>query len=450
MNRGSCTPVRSFPKATELARADADAAKLKVLVIATQKTVLAARISTALDEVGFRVAALTPHGHPVRRSRVMQDHFVIYHTRPKFKSMVRAIDQWSPDLLVCADDLAVRELQNLHQHTAASDYKDRRHISELIELSLGPATSFAAMRNKSDFFARVQMEGLCSPSTIVLPATRAFESLPTDLIYPIVVKADQSYGGRCVRIVNSDADLRATVWELQTPTTWLGIFRRSFGAILASEALVPFMLPLRRTISLQQYIPGRPSNRAVICWKGKVLAGISVEVVEESNRYGPASVVRLIDHSEMAIVAEHMVKCLNLSGFVGFDFVLDSLNQAWLIEMNPRVTPTCHLSLANGTNLAGSLYTQMTGLRPLSRLAPSNGGLIALFPNGVVRSPSSAYFQSCQHDVPWNEPEVVSAVLNQVLRTGILRRVRAYVDRYFPALVSALVGLGLVDQRHDS
>src|SRR5262249_18407867 len=100
---------------------------------------------------------------------------------------------------------------------------------------------------------------------------------------------------------------------------------------------------------LQQYIPGRPSNRAVICCKGKVLAGISVEVVELNHEYGPASVVRLIDHPEMAMVAEHMVECLNWSGFVGFDFVLDSSNQAWLIEMNPRVTPISHFSLANGT-----------------------------------------------------------------------------------------------------
>ena len=403
----------------------------------------------ALADVGFRVAALTPHGHPVRRSRKIQDHFA-YHTRPQLKSIVRAIDRWSPDLLVCTDDLAVRELQTLHQRTAASDDKARRHISELIELSLGPATSFPAMRNKSDFLALVEIEGLRCPRTIVIPATRAFESAPAELTYPIVVKADQSYGGtmrshrkqrrrsssRCVGA--SDAYHVAS------------IFRRFFGAILGSKALGPLMLPLRRTISLQQYIPGRPSNRAVICWKGKVLAGISVEAVEVRHEHGPASVVRLIDHSEMAIVAEHMVKRLNLSGFVGFDFVLDSSNQAWLIEMNPRVTPICHFSLADGTNLAGSLYTQMTGLRPPSRLAPINRDLIALFPNEIIRSPSSEYLQSCQHDVPWNEPELVRSVLNQALRTGILRRVRTFLERYLPAVVGALVRLGLVDPRREN
>jgi len=444
MNRGGCTQVRSVPTAMNRGRADVDGAKLKVLVIATQKTVVAARISMALADVGFRVAALTPHGHPVRRSRKISDHFT-YHTRPQLKSTVRAIDRWSPDLLVCADDLAIKVLQTLHQRAAASDDKARRHISELIELSLGPATSFPAMRNKSDFLARVEIEGLRSPRTIIFPATRAFESVPAKLIYPIVAKADQSYGGRCVRIVSSDADVRATVWELQTPTTWRGIFRRFFGAILGSEALGPLRLPLRRTISLQQYIPGRPSNRAVICWKGKVLAGISVEAVEVKHESGPASVVRLIDHSEMAIFAEHMVKRLGLSGFVGFDFILDSSNQAWIIEMNPRVTPICHF-----TNLAGSLYTQMMGLQPLLRIAPANCGLIALFPDEIIRSPSSEYLHSCQHDVPWNEPELVRSVLDQALRTGICRRVRTFLERYFLTVVGALVRLGLADPRRDN
>jgi hypothetical protein len=60
--------VRPFPVAMNRGRADADATKLKVLVIATQKTELAARISMALADAGFRVAALTPHGHPVRRN----------------------------------------------------------------------------------------------------------------------------------------------------------------------------------------------------------------------------------------------------------------------------------------------------------------------------------------------------------------------------------------------
>jgi len=415
-----------------------DAAMVKVLVIATQRTAVGGRISIALAEVGFRVAALTPHGHPVRRTRKIQDHFG-WHVRPQLQSIIRAIERWSPDLLVCADDLAVSKLQALHRRTAASDDKARRYICELIESSLGPAPSFRATHNKSDFFARLQIEGLRSPKTVVMPAGRPFASVPAEIIYPIVVKADQSYGGLCVRIVNTASDLRATVWELQTPATWRGTFRRLFGAILGCGALGRLRLRLVRTVSLQQLIPGRPANRAVVCWRGKTLAGISVEVVEETHTYGPASVVRVINHLGMALGAERMVRCLDLSGFVGFDFILDSLDQAWLIEMNPRVTPICHFCLADGTNLAGALYRQLTGLEPLPNLPPANSDIIALFPNEILRCPSSGYLRSCHHDVPWNEPKLVCHVLSQALRTRLRSRVRTSLEYHLPAVVRALV-----------
>jgi glutathione synthase/RimK-type ligase-like ATP-grasp enzyme len=440
--------MRSSP--TAINSGGADAAKLKVLVIATQNTPMAARISIALADVGFSVATLAPSGHPVCRSGKIQDHFA-YHARPRLKSTIRAINRWSPALLVCADDVAVRELQTLHQRSAASGDKAWRHISDLIEFSLGPPASFHAILNKSDFLACVEIKRLRCPKTIVIPAARAFEAVPAELTYPVVVKADQSQGGLCVRIANSDAEVRAAVWELQTPSTWHGIYRRFFGAVLRSKVFGSLMLPLRRTISLQQYIPGRPSNRAVICWKGKVLAGISVEAVEVQHEYGPASVVRVIDHSEMAAVAEHMVKRLDLSGFVGFDFVLDSSNQAWIIEMNPRVTPICHFSLTDGTSLAGSLYRQMTGLQPMPGIGPiEHHGLIALFPDCFFRSLPNEYHKSCQHDVPWNEPELICSVLNRALRTGIHRHLRTVLERYLPTLVGALVRSGLADPPCDN
>jgi glutathione synthase/RimK-type ligase-like ATP-grasp enzyme len=416
----------------------------KILVFATENNPLAARISTALGCVGFHVAALTRPGHLARKARKIVQHFA-YHNRFRSKSIIRAIDRWSPDLVVCTDDLAVRELQNLHKRTAMSNDRADWRVSDLIELSLGPPASFPAIRNKSSFLALAKLEVLRCPKTIVIPATRAFEPVPAELTYPVVVKADHSEGGRSVRIVNREADLRPVIWELQAPCTWRG--RRFFGAMLGSEALSLLKLPLRRAISLQEYIVGRPGNRAVICWKGKVLAGISVEVVEVTHERGPASVIRLVDHLEMATVCERMVKRLHLSGFVGFDFIIDSANRAWLLEMNPRVTQICHFSLSDGTDLAGALYTQMKSQPPHPRPALINRDLIALFPNEITRSPSSSYFRSCQHDVPWEEPELVRGVLNQMRRTQIRNQARRFAEHHLPAVVGGLVRIGLLGAR---
>jgi glutathione synthase/RimK-type ligase-like ATP-grasp enzyme len=414
---------------------------VKVLVVATQKTALASRMAIVLANVGFRVGTLTPHGNPVRKLRSVQDHFTT-RTRSPLKSATQAIYRWSPDLIVCTDDFAVTSLQTLYQRTMSSRNKAARYISELIDLSLGPATSFPAIRDKSTFLVRAQTEGLRCPSTIIIPAARALKHIPPDLSYPICVKADQSYGGICVRAVNREADVRATVWELQSPRSWHSMLRRLFGAICGSTTLAG-MLPLRRAISLQEYIQGRPANRAVVCWKGKVLAGISVEALEVGHPHGPASVVRVIDHPEMARVADHMVEQLYLSGFVGFDFVLDSRDQAWLIEMNPRVTQISHFSLDDGTNLAASLYRQLARTEPRPECAAINRGTIALFPNEIVRSACSKYLRSNQHDVPWSEPEFVSDVVGRALQTTILGRVHAFLERY-PKVIDALVKFGIV------
>lgn len=420
------------------------AEQLKILVFATENNPLAARISIALTCVGFQVAALTRPGHPVRKVRKIPSHFG-YHTGFRLKSIIRAIDRWSPDLVVCTDDLAVRELQDLHERTAMFDDSANRRFTELIERSFGPPASFAAMRNKSSFLALAKLEELRCPKTIVVPATRACEPVPAELTYPVVVKADNSDGGRGVRIVNRDADLRPVIWELQAPSTLRG--SRLFGAMLGSQALSVLKLPLRRTISLQQYLVGRPGNRAVICWKGKVLAGISVEVVEVTHERGPASVIRLVDHLEMATVCERMVKRLHLSGFLGFDFMIDSANRAWLLEMNPRVTQICHFSLADGTDLAGALYEQMKRQPPRPRPVSIDRELIALFPNEIIRSPSSSYLLSCQHDVPWEEPELVRGVLSQMRRAQIRKQARTFAEYYLPAVVSGLVRIGLLGAR---
>jgi hypothetical protein len=146
----------------------------------------------------------------------------------------------------------------------------------------------------------------------------------------------------------------------------------------------------------------------------------------------------------MAMVCERMVKRLNLSGFVGFDFIIDSANQAWLLEINPRVTPICHFNLADGTNLVGALFTEMKKQLPRSSLAPINRDLIALFPNEIARCPSSHYLLSCQHDVPWEEPDLVRGVLNQMRRTQIRKQARAVVEYYLPAVVGGLVRVGLL------
>jgi predicted ATP-grasp superfamily ATP-dependent carboligase len=167
-------------------------------------------------------------------------------------------------------------------------------------------------------------------------------------------------------------------------------------------------------MSFQNYIRGRPANRAVLCWQGTVLAGVTIEAIESDLEFGPTTLARLIDHPELTEVAEKIVRHQSLSGFFGFDFVIDPSNRAWFIEMNPRVTPSCHLR-SGSPSLAAALFLQLTGKLAERDTRDVPKERIALFPNRISNEARSyPYFD----DTPEEEP----AFLEACRRSRLLRR----------------------------
>src|SRR5690606_7484423 len=129
----------------------------------------------------------------------------------------------------------------------------------------------------------------------------------------------------------------------------------------------------RPSVTVQKFIVGRPTNRAVACWQGEVLAGISVTALETQSSTGPATVVRVVDNEEMTEAARTLVRALGFTGFCGLDFVIETAtNAAYLIELNPRATPICHLPLGAGRDLPFALYSQLVGA-PAASIAPTIG-----------------------------------------------------------------------------
>jgi predicted ATP-grasp superfamily ATP-dependent carboligase len=183
-----------------------------------------------------------------------------------------------------------------------------------------------------------------------------------------------------------------------------------------------------RTICVQQFIEGRPANRALVCANGKVLAGISVEVIQSQSEFGAASVVRIVDRPEMSAAAERLVAQFGLSGFIGFDFMIDGEGELWLLEMNPRATPSAYIPTATGQDLAAAVYAQIAGKAvPSSAPGKTPNEIVVLFPQELIRDPKSAYLESSGahlYDIPWHEPRLVRACINYALEKGIVKRAR--------------------------
>jgi len=101
---------------------------------------------------------------------------------------------------------------------------------------------------------------------------------------------------------------------------------------------------------------------------------------------------------------------LGLSGFCGFDFIIAPSGHAYLLELNPRVTPITHLALADGTHLPGALFHELVGREPDAHPVPISGDRIALFPTEWQRDPSGSALGQAHGDVPWDEPGLLAQV----------------------------------------
>jgi hypothetical protein len=395
----------------------------KVLVISIQCWPIPARIALSLSKVGFIVGSISPSGSFIRRTRAVHRHYTFRSWAPA-NSIIHAIEDWSPDCLVCTDDEAVKELHYIHfRATNGPAVASSVKLSKLIETSLGDPKGFEFSRKKSKLIFLAKSLGLRCPPTVEISSKDVTSQLDT-VTYPILVKGDGLSAGEGIRIVENARQARRAIHELQLPPNWPTVLK-AFVTWFSPTLIVKWICRDLPAVCIQDFIVGCDGNRAVACWQGEVLAGISVRVHETIYAFGAAALVEIIESPEMTDTVNVLVKTLNLSGIIGFDFVLDSANRAWLIEINPRVTPVSYLGCSN-TNLSAALFSKVKGIGLRSQLSSVDGKLIALFPQELERSPHSEFISPSYDDVPWEEPELVLALIKEALKDkgGALNRLR--------------------------
>lgn len=406
-----------FGRISSMAGRHSQAARL--LVISTNEWPSVGKLASALVVAGFHVAVLCPAGNPVNRITKIHGRFR-YRSWNSATSIRLAIKEWSPDVLVCTDDLAVRKLHSLYFEASKKiEERDSQYLMSLIESSLGDHRYFVKTQLKSEILLLAASIGTLCPRTAIWANNITLEREADRTLFPILVKTDGSFGGRGVRLVKDQRGLLAAIIELHLPYSWPGPLKRLLGRHFFN-LFFRWSSEWPRKISIQQYIDGRPCNRAVVCWKGKVLAGITADVLATSYLFGPATVVKIIDHPNITSAVEAIVAKLKLSGFVGFDFMLDSKNNAWFLEMNLRATPTSHIC-AQGQDLAASFFSQIAGTTPKASNRVIHGNVVRLFPVEVTEPEKVKV--SMFDDAPDDEADYVDACRSKKNKKGSLRYV---------------------------
>jgi len=384
--------------------------KPTVLVATTYCWYPTARLAMALAHAGFTVEMVCPRRHPLSKTAVARKIHA-YNGLAPLRSLRAAIAGAEPDLIVSGDDLATRHLHRLYEREQ-QNRPAGSPICSLIERSLGAAESFPISYARAGFMELAEEEGIRIPKTEVIDN---FDGLKDWIIrngFPAVLKANGTSGGDGVRIVRTVQDADRALCLLQAPPRFL----RAAKHALIDDDLTLLSPALRRqkfVVNAQTFVDGREATSAVACWNGQVLASLHFEVIKKRSSSGPATVVRLIENTEMSAAAEKMVGRLHLSGVHGFDFMLEEqTGHAYLIEINPRATQVGHLALGAGRDIPTALYAALTGEPEQPAPKVTGKDTIALFPQEWIRDPESEFLRSAYHDVPWEEPELIHDCVN--------------------------------------
>ena len=400
----------------------------KILLTATNKWPSAARLMIEFSRVGCVVSIVCPvYGHPSQKVRVVHNTFP-YKPLAPLDSLADAIEVAKPDIIIPCDDLAVRHLHQLHSSKRAR-YASEVDIPALIVRSLGPPESYATVASRYLLLKISREEGIRTPETSVIDKLGDLNQWHSAQPFPWVLKADGTTGGGGVRIAHTLAEARGYFYDLRRS---IGLMRLIKRLTVDGELFLgrQWWDGVRPAVVAQSFIRGCPANCSVVCWKGEVLAGVGCEVISTETSVGPATVVRLVDNAEMMGAAGKIARRLSLSGFFGLDFVIEEgTGEAYLIEMNPRCTPPCHLRLGIGRDMIGALSEQLMG-KPLGEpVSITQNKLIAYFPQALLRN--SEFLSSSYHDVPEDEPELIRELLRPPSDRRVINTVSNSLRNFF-------------------
>jgi hypothetical protein len=397
-----------------------------VLLVAAKWWPLSARLALALIRHGCKVQALCPAGHPLTHVSGIRRIYP-WEGISSLSSARRALLKCRPDLVIPCDDGVASQLHEIHELEPS--------LRALIEHSLGPRESYPVVESRYRFLSMALELGLRVPRMRAVARAEDLAAWHADIASTAVVKIDGESGGNGVRISHSLDESLGAWRKLSTPRGWAMAWKR-----LAIDR-DPLAFWLRRRyrapeVSVQEFIPGRPANSMLVCWRGELLSIVSVVVVAAEGPTGAATIVRVIQDERMESAARLVASRLMLSGFYGLDFVIESgTGVPYLIEMNARCTQLGHIEFPGQGCLAGVLAAALRGEpRPEVR-SPVLNDTIALFPQALAAGePCRLHREASFHDVPAEEPGLVDELM---LKSWPQRRWAARIYHAFKPLERA-------------
>jgi predicted ATP-grasp superfamily ATP-dependent carboligase len=373
-----------------------------VLLVSTATQYIGtARIPGALAKAGFEVSLLTPRDSLAAKSRyVRRCGLLPDHASPMqwMAALARMVDVAVPRLVLPCDDNSVRLLQSLVLAPPAGlPATTGLALASLARESLGDPSHYATSIDKLLLAPAAEALGVRVPRHAIVSTLQEAESFAATQDYRVVLKLGHGTAGEWVRIVSDRAGLAPAFAEL------------------AAAPMPVLGRAAPRRVLVQSRIEGNSVMQSIVAWGGRVLAGYAREkLLSHPPPKGPSTVSRTFHCPEARVFSERLAAGFGMNTFFGVEFIADRHSgQLYLLEINRRITPGTHVGALVDVDLCAALHAALRGDPPPGRgdLIEGEEHVIAHFPQEWLRDPTSRYLEACPVDLPWDDPELLEAMV---------------------------------------
>jgi len=386
-----------------------------VLLAAARTSPVASRMAMRFTEMGCRVAAVYPSkAHPLASTKAVQGRYH-YGAIDPVGSLLTAIAESGAEVVVPCDGMAVRHLHALFASLPTSP--EGTAFAKVIERSLGDPAGYLLVDSRHEIQVAARAEGLNAVESFAIGKATDPETIAQTLPFPWIVKTDYSWGESGRRTVHNLKEAREFIRRAgRSPS--LGMVAKQLVVNGDRAALEEWLHAKQPGLSAQPPLTGKQANTVTACWKGTVLAQISMEAMATDGENGPSTTVRILENEEMVRTVRRMADRLGLNGFHCFDFVITAESgRAWLTEFNAHCAEATHLNAGAGHDPIGAFCRKWLGSVPEGISTPHPGPVVAYFPNAWAANPDDPILNTGSFDIPAGEPEFVEHV-RRLIRSG--------------------------------
>lgn len=343
---------------------------MRVLIVSQWRWHGPARFPKALKQAGFEVAAVCAKGEWITFTKYV-DHLYLTPTwddRPFLEFLIVAIENWQPDLILFATDNMVLAGQQLRRLVEIGGARLSPRMVETLRASTFDPVHEKLLRSKFDLLEALKARGVRIPPQRELITFSDADTFVQEHGYPVLLKPDYGFAGSGIHFCHNEEQLLEKLEKVLRAKT-------------------------RQRHAIQKYLGNKTALIEFVAKDGKLLCHQCAQRMHtHPGETGPVTVLRTVESPEMVRAAEAMCDLLGYNGIGVPQFAVtdDSCQDAYLLELNPRMSHFPHIWVKYANDFAAALRKAWSGEQVQQN--PTKGGeTIVLWPQEAVRDPESPY-----------------------------------------------------------